>query len=536
MSALLTAFVSVFDRLTGAIGRPALSAQGALVLWGALLLFLWLMRSCVFVGAGADDGETLVHTQHWALGYDARNPPLFTWLVLLVQQITGPVVASVVLVKFALLGGAYCFLYLGARHALGDERLAALAALTPLAMYHVVWVTAFHLTHTSALAFSVTFTFYALTRLERRGDLANYAIFGAAAGVGLLAKYNYPLFAAALLIAAVSEKSLRPSVLNMRCLAALAGAAALAAPHYLWLLDWTASHRDAFAALLEKRFALNYAAEGYTSGLVGLIDAPLAVLHFLLPALVFLVLLFPRACWRAGQGPAPSERYRRLLGRALLLLVVVAIAAVGILGIPRLKIHYMFVLLLFPVYFFARVQAAGAWERSIRTYGTVLVILAALVGAAVTVKFFTDPKRSSKAHHNMPYAALAQELAKAGFQSGTILGDWFTYSVAGNLRPYFPDSRVVNLYDWRHYLDGGAAGRALIPEPDRASGQCLVVWTARDDGGREDVMRGSVAALFGATAGKEHPVRRVSAEMPPESGRFARLDFILVPGGVGTCR
>ena len=513
-----------------------MSARGALVLWGALLLFLWLMRSFVFVGAEADDSETLVHTQYWALGYDARNPPLFTWLVLLAQQVVGPVIASVVLVKFALLGGAYWFLYLGARRALGDERLAALAALTPMAMYHVVWVTAFHLTHTSALAFSVALTFYALIRLERRGDWADYAVFGAAVGAGLLAKYNYPLFAAALLIAALGEKSLRPSVLNMRCLAALAGACAVAAPHYSWLLDWTSSHGDAFAALLEKRFALDYAAEGYTSGLVGLIDAPLAAAHFLLPALVFLALLFPRACWSAGRAPAPSERYRRLLGRTLLLLVVVAIAAVGLLGIPRLKIHYLFALLLFPVYFFARVQAAGAWERSIRTYGSVLVILAALVSAAVTVKFFTDPKRSSKAHHNMPYGALAQELAEAGFRRGTILGDWFTYPVAGNLRPYFPDSRVVNLYDWRHYLDRGSTGRALIPQPDRASGQCLVVWTARSDGGREDVMRKSIVALFGATVGKERPVQRVSAEMPPESGRLVRLDFLLLPDGLGTCR
>ncbi len=528
-------FPASLDRFAQLIGGFVLSGRGVAVTSCVFLAIVWALRSFVFPGTEADDSETLVHTQRWAWGYDGRNPPLFTWLVKLVQVATGPVVASVVLVKFSLLGGAYWLLFLGARRVLDDERLAALAALSPLAMYHIVWVTIFHLTHTAALAFSVALTFFALLRLEDGSRLRDYAFLGTACGLGLLSKYNYALFAVVFFAAACTDEYLRRRLIDRRILLTVALAGLLAAPHYLWFLQWIERDPTGFSNLLDERFALDYVASGYASWTRGLIDAPLAVLHFLLPCLLILAVLFPRAFWRPGSGPAPSARYRRVLGLTLLSLIVLVILAVGLLSVPRVKIHYMFVLILFPIFFFARVQAAGATERSLNLYAGTLMILAVIVIGAAVGKYFMDPERRSKARHNVPYPALADGLRAAGFDRGTILGDWFTYSIAGNLRPFFPESTLVDLRDWNHKLGETPAGSPWIPRPTLPDGQCLLVWTAGGND-RESIMRRSARLLFGITSLEGHAVGYVSAVMPPSGTRQVRLAYILIPSGAGTCR
>jgi len=528
-------FPAGLDRFAQSVGGPVLSGRGVAVTLCVFFAIAWLVRSFVFPGTEADDSETLVHTQRWAWGYDGRNPPLFTWLVKAVQIVSGPVVASVVLVKFTLLGGAYWLLFLGARRALGDERLAALAALSPLAMYHVAWVTIFHLTHTAALAFSVTLTFFALVRLEDGERLRDYVYLGIVCGLGLLSKYNYALFAAVFFAAACTDELFRRRLFDRRILLTVSLACLLAAPHYLWFLRWIEGDPTGFSNLLDERFALDYVASGYVSWTRGLIDAPLAVLHFLLPCIVLLAVIFPRAVGRPGNGPAPSARYRRVLGLTLLSLIVLVILAVAILSVPRVKIHYMFVLILFPIFFFARVQAAGPTARSLNLYASTLVILAVIIVGAGVGKYFMDPDRRSKARHNVPYPALADGLRAAGFERGTILGDWFTYSVAGNLRPSFPESRIINLRDWNHKLGETPTGTAWIPHPSSADGQCLLVWTAGGND-RETVMRRSARLLFGIGTLESYALGYVSAVMPPSRTRQVRLAYILIPSGAGTCR
>ena len=527
--------LGVLDRGMRSIGGVALTGQGAAILWGSLLLFLWGMRAFVFPGAEFDDSEVLVHTQYWAWGYDGRNPPLFTWLVKSVQTVTGPTLASVVTVKFALLGGAYWLLYETARRCLDDSRLAALVALSPLAMYQLVWVTTFHLTHTAAAAFCIVLTAYALVRLGAGGRLADYLLLGLSCGLGLLSKYYFALFLGVLFAAACTDRDLRHRLANGRILLTLLIAVAIAAPHYAWLSRWVGADPTAFRDLLHQRFALIDVAQGYFSPFRGLIAAPLAAMNYLLPCLVFLVAIFYRACWTAGGGVATSARYRRIFGLTLLVLMLVIVVAVGALGIPRVKMHYMVFLILFPMYFFARVQAAGPTLRQLSLYGSVLVILAGVVAAGVAVKFVVDPQRSGKAHHNVPYRMLAAELRDAGFERGTILGGLSTYSVAGNLRPYFQDSRIVSLHDWRHKLGATPSGAPWLGTPVADRGQCLLIWAA-DKGDQTAVMRRGARLLFGMQPEPDQRTGSVEAAMPPGGGRQFRLAYILAPDGAGTCR
>ena len=148
-----------------------------------------------------------------------------------------------------------------------------------------------------------------------------------------------------------------------------------------------------------------------------------------------------RLLWPIGAG---------LLGVTFLIMLTVTTVGVLALGVSRVRIHYMFLLYLFPIYFFARVQAAGTTDRAINFCATALLAFALIVPSAVVVKYFVDPLRKSKGYYHMPYADFAQQLKAAGFKKGTVIGDWLGYPLAGNLRPYFPESRFISLLDWQY--------------------------------------------------------------------------------------
>ncbi len=121
----------------GALERNAKalsSTRGFVLCVGLYMLWLFAFRGFLFPAASGDDAEQLLFSQSFAWGYDLRNPPLYTWLVIASQQIFGVTIHSVAFVKFTAMFLMYFFLRHGALSVLGEGRLASVAALSPLAL------------------------------------------------------------------------------------------------------------------------------------------------------------------------------------------------------------------------------------------------------------------------------------------------------------------------------------------------------------------------------------------------------------------
>jgi len=152
-------------------------------------------------------------------------------------------------------------------------------------------------------------------------------------------------------------------------------------------------------------------------------DERAATLIVFVVVLVFLALLFPRGFARLPNG-ATRDPHGRLLARAFLFAMGITLAGVAAFGIERVRPHYMYPLILFPVFFFARIRAAGVDARAANRFAVLAVALSLVVPASVLVKYAMDPLRDGKAYLHMPYDAFARQFRAAGFRQGTILGDW----------------------------------------------------------------------------------------------------------------
>jgi 4-amino-4-deoxy-L-arabinose transferase-like glycosyltransferase len=181
-----------------------------------------------------DEAEQLLFAQSLALGYSPQ-PPLYTWLLWPLVRLFGANVFALTLLKVGVLAGVYLLLYRLAARLLKDGRLACLAAFSPLVTQVFAWEAIRMMTHTALVCLLCLASLHTLLRLRERSRTGDFVLLGVWAGLGLLSKYNYSLFAAALLGAALIVEPFRARLLDRRLALAAAVAVAVFAPHGFWL-------------------------------------------------------------------------------------------------------------------------------------------------------------------------------------------------------------------------------------------------------------------------------------------------------------
>ncbi|MSO76791.1 MAG: glycosyltransferase family 39 protein [Alphaproteobacteria bacterium] len=484
-------------------------------------LLLFAIQGFLFPGGVNDDSEQLLYSQSFQFGYGLRNPPLYTWLVIAFQRVFGVSLAALAAVKFLLLAGTYLLFAATALRVFDDERWAMAAALAPLAIYFVAWDAVRNYTHSVLMVCMAVLTFYCLLRIIDAGRWWWYAALGLAIGAGTLAKYNYLLFAGALLVSGLVDPDYRRRLMERRMALTLLVAALALLPFTIYAMDQSGG--------LGSRPVGRKADTGLTTAPLSAIQAGLthllvAAASFLSPLLPMLPLFFWRAFRPLRQpGNGPRRQIMNLLGRALVVLLA-CVLVLELLVAPRIHIYFIFVL--FPLWFFLRARLAGATSEVLARFAGTMAVLALLVPAAILVKFATDPlKAGRKPYVNLPYPALAASLKAAGFAGGTIYSWDESYGISGNLRLYLPAARYITP-NFAHYA----------PPARPIPGQCLAIWEIDRFEGIDGRVAEDFGRRFGMAPGFIDDARLVELPMVNGWGRMARFKYWLFPEGIGDCR
>ncbi|MGE5147340.1 MAG: glycosyltransferase family 39 protein [Candidatus Eiseniibacteriota bacterium] len=499
------------------------TGRGVAAALGVYVLVAFALRLILFPAGSQDDSEQLLFSQTLAGGYNHAQPPLYTWLVYGAQHILGVTLASVLVVKYAAIGLLYFCLWRAARLVLDDTRLAAYAALAPLAMYYVAWDALINYSNTVLMAALCAATFWAVIALDRRASIGTYVGLGAALGIGFLSKYGFGVFTGALLIAALADPVLRRRLFDRRILISLALALVILSPH-LW---WVAQGARAIATALEGRLISTVHGGYWATVGHGLFKLANGIVSFPFPLYLLLPALFPAACRRLDWSEPDALRHKRLFERfALAGLAIMVIGVVGF-GVAELRAHYLFVFLPMPICFFLRVRQArrmqaDASARGMAWYPRVAATMAVLAFIGLGVKFAAEPQWCKRCYLHMPYAALAQQMRAAGFARGTLIAYFHRIQLAGNFRPYFPDSRILST-KYPYYRP-----------PRLRSGPCMLIWDPAYSETMPEVLSKFAAEAAGIAPGTPYQVGAVEAPLLSGAGLTARLRYALVTGGA--CR
>jgi 4-amino-4-deoxy-L-arabinose transferase-like glycosyltransferase len=488
-----------------------------LVVWAAFHVVLRLALSSSLT---ADDAREAVLAQSLQWGYQARQPPLYNWLVWLAFRLLGPSLLALTLLKYAILVLAFWLVYLTARCILADPRLTAVGAFSFLLLVPISWTMHESLTHSVTVLAACAGTAYAMIRLERRPSAGAYAALGLAVGLGLLSKFTYAVFLAALGFAALTVDRYRTRLANPGILLMGAVATALVLPFALWYVG--RSHD------LGRLYATEVRIEDGDGSMmavgVGLVYVARIAAYYLAPLGALLAVCAPIVYRRLppdAMGPPGGRLLGWLLAWALALLGIAALAG----GLAFLKYRWLIpAFFLAPLYPLWRLERQGGPGERIRALAAVLIVaeLAVVVGHVVRVtgaSYFPRPYRM-----NEPYDAVAAGLVRAGFTGGTIVSGFGT--LAGNMAVRFPDSRVLHT----EYPD--------FQPPSTGDGQCLLVWDRqrgdRDTGAMPADLR-ALADRLGVPLVDTAPVGAIEAPFRFDRRHVRRTHYLLLPG-TGRCR
>jgi len=128
----------------------------------------------------------------------------------------------------------------------------------------------------------------------------------------------------------------------------------------------------------------------------------------------------------------------------------------------------------------------------------------------------------------VPFDDIARQVHAAGFVSGTIFAHYFPHDLAGNLRPHFPETRIVS-----------TKFPTVAPPPNPGTGQCLMIWFPKPMGVMDGNGMGTKANQMLDTAFPfrlDRPVSSITVTLDRTGDRSARVDFVLLDPGVGDCR
>ncbi len=445
------------------------------LLVGALAFFALnaFTQGLVSPTADLDQAQQLVLSQDLRWGYGTQ-PPLYTWIVYLIFRVTGPslwVLSGIkVLLLGALIAGA---IRVGMLLRLDHMRLA-LAVLGFALIPQIVWEAQRDLTHSVLATVFSMWTLWLVLAMREQADSGKFIALGILVGLGILSKYNFIFFLAALLLTGLSFAEYRRQLWTDKILISFTVAAALVAPHAYWLL----MHVDTATASVGK-LGIN-ASLTPAAGLANLFEA----------AFQYSILLL--AAWFLARRSGPVESLLRpFFARLLLILAVLLTLFVFVSGATQIKDRWMQPLLFFLPFVaisFSRLRPSVYASLSLVV---MLVVALFLPGRTLLAESVGKPQRT-----NLPYHDLAAELRLRLGEPALIVSD--KEFLAGNLRLAFPRSRIEVL-----------ASAAEIPGLAEKTGDKIRLFVTDDPrhgGGPSELARAVEAFVGHSLARVERPM------------------------------
>lgn len=415
---------------------------------------------------GEDDPLDNLLIQALAPGYSTQQGPLYDWALWLVQQVFGTGLSGFLFLKYALLVCMAACLFQITRKVTQSALWAFIAVESMATVYQIFW--RFHegFTHrVGAMALAVA-TVWAIFRLVDRPHRGNYLLISALIGLGLLTEHIYAFALFATLLAAWLQPSMRKAVFTLRMLAALPLTLLIVTPYALWLA--ADPQRAASLGINILPAIPAHSLAGIAGGLRDAFTFPLLVLA---PYVVILPIVFPAIFRTIFRKSTLRSADPAIFDPKLFLLHLLLIELSGLIlfnGLLYSRSNYA-VHSILPMLVIAIPWLTEKARETNPTPRRVQVFMAVLLGFTITAyavrsgNLFVYEPFCSRCRWAVPYADLAEKLREQGFDRGSIIVN--DPHVGGNLRRFFPDSRIL--------LSG-------LPVPAGDDRKIAVVWPASD--------------------------------------------------------
>ncbi len=221
---------SRFLKITASERYNDFLAAGVIVLY---CLAYAAMRLLISPSMELSEAEQFLDASVFSFGYSQQGP-LYSWIVRVMSLLFGMNIVTLTVVKYSLLFLFYFFVFLIAR-VFWDAKKSLL--ITGCLLLFPTYSYELHrdLTHTILVSLMAVITCFLYIRAVREGKTIYYLLAGISIGLGILSKYNFIFFVAALLSSSLLYREGRRVAFDRRIFLSILCVILVLLPHYLWL-------------------------------------------------------------------------------------------------------------------------------------------------------------------------------------------------------------------------------------------------------------------------------------------------------------
>lgn len=172
----------------------------------------------------------------FSLGYPGSHPPLYNWIVGVFYALTDSWSIAVAAPKHLLLAGTYLLVFDLVRRLTGRNLPGAMAAAALILVPEIVFFSEYTRIFSVLALFASAACLHAIVMVVKYPGMLRFIWLGLAVGIGFLAKYNFIVLVAALLLAAMTIPIIRRAVLVPKLFLSMGIVMAMVVPHGVWAL------------------------------------------------------------------------------------------------------------------------------------------------------------------------------------------------------------------------------------------------------------------------------------------------------------
>ncbi|MGI9545561.1 MAG: glycosyltransferase family 39 protein, partial [Cyclobacteriaceae bacterium] len=282
--------------------------------------------------------------------------------------------------RYLLIFGIFLTVYkLGEMHY--KHKLFAFLASASLLLFLQFSVESLRQTHTLLVTFSVGLLVFTISKLIKRPTIFNYFLLGLVLAIGVLSKYNFVVFALAILIAGLFIDTYRKYILTPKAAISIAVLLLLTSPNLYWLYQHMSAIQSETMAELQgsgQKTYLPAIASGFSEILVRILSFSL---FFLIAALILIEGRL-KEFWSK-----PKSEFVLLIGGAIGISMAILIVIIALFKVTVMHERWLQPLLfLLTFYFFGAIDSASDYSLSrFKRYAIVLQFTFAIILVYTTI-------------------------------------------------------------------------------------------------------------------------------------------------------
>ncbi len=396
------------------------------------LIYHLLIRLFLSSTLELDESEQAFLSQEFQWGYN-QQPPLYTWITILLLKIFGYTKFTFLILRSALLFFTHFFIYKISKSIYKNVNLAIITSLS-LLLFFQFSVESFRQTHTVLVTCSAVAFIFQIIRMQKKSTWVDYMITGIIIAIGVLAKYNFILIVIATIMVMAFDRNFSKVLFSKKTIITLLVVILLIGRHGIWFIDFSSTFFE------QTNSDLKTTSASYLETILPSIFVfTKGVFSFSAGFIIICIILFNKnlALIFKTKHPIDSRFILKLILLSLLFLLTIAVFT------KDNKMHerwFQPFLILLPIYVLGTMFLNKV--SKVNVYKTVLYFTAGVIMLYIPLGILIGPKLGFHERINKPFIKLSKAMKSEELLNGTDLILCNEFEVAGNLKLFFPDKKV----------------------------------------------------------------------------------------------